>query len=234
MGQDPLDISPAMRVPHRNDHSGENQGCAAEGNKLPSRSPSSFMSPHMPCEWSLVRQDLRVLLMGQCHGQAAHSHQFAKGSESFEACVALSHQCALKIDIDAIETVGLAQLALGKGLNSTMMSGHMSLVRRVGLRAALHEISQSLLPCTLQPRTSFLITPPSRCTPLPISPHPALVPIISPSAMVEIREHQLLAGQPPCGGGPGPIEVTETTRATLKPFHARMTLDQKLHMLAQH
>ena len=234
MGINSLDTSPVTRVPLRNDHSGENHGCVAEGNELPSTSLSSYMSPHMPCEWSLVRRDLRVMLKGQCHDSATHSQNFAKGCESFESCVALSRQYALKIDIDTIETVGIAQLALGKGLNSAMMSEHMSLVRRVGLRAALHEMSQSLLPCTLQPRASFLVTPPPRRTPLPISPHPALVPIISPSAMEEIKEHQLLAGQPLRGCNPEPIEVTETTRATLMPFHERLTMDEKLHMLAHH
>ena len=58
------------------------------------------------------------MLQGQCHDSATHSQKFAKGCESFESCVALSRQYALKIDIDAIETVGIAQLALGKGLNS--------------------------------------------------------------------------------------------------------------------
>jgi hypothetical protein len=43
------------------------------------------------------------MLKGQCHDSATHSHQFAKGCESFESCVALSRQYALKIDIDAIE-----------------------------------------------------------------------------------------------------------------------------------
>ena len=76
------------------------------------------------------------------------------------ACIALSRQYALKIDVDALETVGRAQLALGKGLDSIIMSEHMSVVRRVGFRAALHELSLTLLARTLQPRTPFLGTPP--------------------------------------------------------------------------
>jgi hypothetical protein len=52
--------------------------------------------------------------------------------------------------------------------------------------------------------------------------------------MEEIKEHQLLAGQPLRGCNPEPIEITETTRATLMPFHERLTMDEKLHMLAHH
>jgi hypothetical protein len=51
--------------------------------------------------------------------------------------------------------------------------------------------------------------------------------------MEEIKEHQLLAGQPLRGCDPEPIELTETTRATLMLFHERLTMDEKLHMSAQ-
>ena len=116
----------------------------------------------------------------------------AEGCATFVACIARSRQYALKIDIDALETVGKAQLALGKGLDSVIMSEHMSLIRRVGFRAALHELSLTLLDRTLQPRTPFLDTPPSRNTPLPIAPHPTLVPTISTRESEVITAHQQL------------------------------------------
>jgi hypothetical protein len=150
------------------------------------------------------------------------------------ACIARSRQYALKIDIDALETVGTARLALGKGLDSVIMSEHMSLVRRVGFRAALHELSLTLLDRTLQPRTPFLDTPPPRITPLPIAPHPTLVPTISTRESEAIIAHQKLVAVAQRGPLDDVVEMTQTTIETLEPYSEGISLDAKLHLLAVH
>ncbi len=150
------------------------------------------------------------------------------------ACIALSRQYALKIDVDALETVGRAQLALGKGLDSIIMSEHMSVVRRVGFRAALHELSLTLLARTLQPRTPFLGTPPPRHTPLPTAPHQTLVPTISTRESEVITAHQQLVVVAPHGPLDGVTEMTQTTLETLEPYSEGISLGAKLHFLAVH
>jgi hypothetical protein len=167
---------PTMRPPLHDDHlASTTRASAVEGTGSLLRSIMSHprhSSPHTPSEWSLVHRDLLELTQGQRNDEKPHGSPIVEGCESFESCVALSKQYALKIDIDAIETVGRAQLALGNGLNSFTVSEHMSLIRRIGLRAALHELSSTLVACTLQPRSLLLVTPPPRHTPLPIAPHP--------------------------------------------------------------
>jgi len=131
------------------DHiSGLSRGCVAEGNGASQKNPTPTQappSPHLPSEWSLVHRSLKGLLLRSCASATCHSPPIAEGCATFVACIARSRQYALKIDIDALETVGKAQLALGKGLDSAIMSEHISLVRRVGFRAALHELSLTLL-----------------------------------------------------------------------------------------
>jgi hypothetical protein len=181
---------------------------------------------------SLVHRDLLELMQGQRNGKKPHGSPIVEGCESFESCVALSKQYALKIDIDAIETVGRAQLALGNGLNSFTVSEHMSLIRRIGLRAALHELSSTLVACTLQPRSLLLVTPAPRHTTLPIAPHPTLVSVISPRDAELISAHQLLAVPRSSGVTHDIVEISVATAARLQPFEAGMALDDKLHLLA--
>ena len=210
---------------------------AAEGNGSPLRKMSLPLAPlslHLPSEWSLVRRGLGALLPRSRLDGTHRNLPIAEGCDTFESCIASSRQHALKIDIDALETVGKAQLALGRGLDSNVMSEHMSLIRRVGLRAALHEMSSTLLDRTLQPRTPFLDTPPPRLPPLPISPHPSMVPVISPLEAELISEHQLLA-VPVQRDTPEDItEMSSETVETLKPYVEGMSIDKKLHLLATH
>ena len=84
------------------------------------------------------------------HGALAAVPPIVQGCCSFAECIDSSVQYAHRLDIDAIEAVGHAQLVLGKGLDTHMMSEHAALVGRVGLTAALFEGTSKLLPVTLR------------------------------------------------------------------------------------
>jgi hypothetical protein len=168
----------------------------------------------MPHEWSMVRRSLGVLLRGMCHEALAATPPIVQGCCSFAECIDSSVQYAHRLDVDAIAAVGHAQLALGKGLDTHMMSEHAALVERVGLTAALNEISSRLLPVTLQPRPHFRSAPPSRHASLPVMPHPALRTMIQPQQREEIRRHQELAPMVARGVATAPREISERTASS--------------------
>ena len=152
--------------------------------------------------------------------------------DTFTSCIDLSRRFMVRIDVDRIENVARALLSEGLGIDHAAMASHMRTVAALGMGSALEIASHALCLTTLQPRPEYLAYPPSRHSPLPIHPHPLLVPVIPSAQRSLIASHQSFLPPPITPNIPPALVITETTALTLAPITLQSTLDERLHVLA--
>ena len=78
---------------------------------------------HLPRVWSVVFNELKEVLQQSCHEELAAAPTIAQGCRSFSECRQLSKRHLLRLDVDAIGSVGRDQLGLGHGVDEEMLSG---------------------------------------------------------------------------------------------------------------
>ena len=157
-----------------------------------------MLTPHaLPDEWLDVYTALLAFPRPLPLEMIATHPSNILGCGNFSECIERSRAHAIKVDIPAIESTARSLLNDGKGVDHSMMDGHISAIRAQGMGQALECMSAQTLPTTLHPRPHLISDPPERHPPLPVQQHPTCRVTLSALQQATLEAHCDRIAPPP-------------------------------------